>query len=263
MPHVEANGIRLYYEESGDGPPVLLIAGLAANRLSWGQALPALQQRHRCIVLDNRGTGRSDVPPGPYTIDQMADDAAALIEALGIGPIDCVGRSLGSSVLQSLLINHQDSVRRAVLVSAFPSYTELQHRWLDALLFMRERGLDEVAAGVIGMPWVFTARLLADHERAFQAAQLARANPEPTSAEGFTAQATAIRAYDSRARLPEVRTPCLVLVGGEDVLTPPAQSIEIASLVPDSKLIVLPRGGHSVTLEYSEDVVAAIEGFLT
>ena len=269
MPHVELNGIRLYYEadetaggDGGERPPLLLLAGLGASRLRWTPALPLLREHFRCIVCDHRGTGRSDVPPGPYPIDQLGDDAAALVEHLGLGPLDCLGWSLGGSVLQSLLIRHPEAVQRAVLVSAFPSYTRLQQSWLDAVIALRQTDLDEVARVIIGMPWGATGRALADHERAFAAAELATQAPEPTSFEGFIAQAEGLRVYDSRLRLGEVSRPCLVLVGAEDVLTPPQQSIEIVEGIPGAKLVVLPRGGHSMVLEYTADVLTEVRAFL-
>jgi 3-oxoadipate enol-lactonase len=262
MPHLTVNGVRLCYEEQGSGPPLLLISGLGANRLSWALAAPLLKDSYRCITFDNRGTGQSDVPPGPYTIDQMADDTAALIDALGIAPVAVVGWSMGGSILQSLLINHGPKLRRAVLLSTLPSYTELQHRWLDAGLTLRRAGVDPLVVGISGMPWGMTARALSDHHKAFAAAQLAAKNPYPTSLAGFEAQAQAIRVYDSRPRLPEVTTPTMVLVGAEDVLTPVHQSVEIAELIPNARLKVLPRGGHGMAAEYVDDTVAAIRAFL-
>ena len=116
MPYVNNNGVNIHYHVEGDGPPLLLIAGLGGNRLRWATVLPTLRERHRCIIFDNRGTGRSDVPPGPYTIDQMGDDAAALIDLLGVGPVDCVGVSLGSSILQSLLIQHPEQSGKVELL---------------------------------------------------------------------------------------------------------------------------------------------------
>jgi pimeloyl-ACP methyl ester carboxylesterase len=261
MPHVELNGIRLYYEadEENGRPPLLLLAGLGANRMRWTPALPLLREHFR---YDNRGTGRSDVPEGPYPIDQLGDDAAALIEHLGLGPLDCMGWSLGGSVLQSLLIRHPEALKRAVLVSAFPSYTRLQHAWLDALIALRRADVGDVARAVIGMPWGATARGLMNHERAFEAAELASKAPEQTSLEGFLAQAEGLRVYDSRPDLHQVRTPTTVLVGAEDILTPPSQSIEIAERIPGARLVVLPRGSHSMMLEYTPDVVAAVKAFL-
>lgn len=262
MPHLTVNGARIFYDGQGSGPPLLLISGLGANRLSWAPVVPLLKDSFRCITFDNRGVGQSDVPPGPYTIDQMADDTAALIDALGIAPVAAVGWSMGGSILQSLLINHGERLRRAVLLSTLPSYTGLQHGWLDAGLALRRAGVDPLAVGISGMPWAFTPRMLADHPRALAAAQLGATNPYPTSLAGFEAQAQAIRVYDARPRLPEVTTPTLVLVGAEDVLTPVHQSVEIAELIPGARLTVLPRGGHAMAIEYLEDTVAAIRAFL-
>jgi pimeloyl-ACP methyl ester carboxylesterase len=263
MPTVSSNGISLYYEEQGTGPPVVLVSGLGASHLSWAAALPILKERFRCITPDNRGTGRSDTPPGPYTIDAMADDTAGLISHLGVAPVRVVGWSLGGSVVQSLLINHGDLIDRAVLVAALPSYTALQHAWLDASLALRQSDASDVAKAAYGMPWVFGPRHLSDHQAAFDALRLVGADPHPTSLEAFKAQAVAIRTYDSRAQLPGVDTPTLILVGAEDVLTPVAQSVEMAALIPNATLTVLPRGGHGLVIEYMEDTLREIIGFLS
>jgi 3-oxoadipate enol-lactonase len=262
MSSVTVNGLSLWYEEAGEGPPLLLISGLGANRLSWAPVLPLLTDAFRCITVDNRGTGQSDVPPGPYTIDMLGDDMAALIDALGLAPVSVVGWSMGGSVLQSILINHPGQVRRAVLLSTLPSYTGIQHRWLDALLTLRRAGGDPLAIGVLGMPWAFTPRMLANHPRTMKAAELAAQNPYPTSLAGYEAQAEAVRTYDSRPRLPEITTPTLVLVGAEDVLTPVHQAVELAALIPDARLTVLSRGGHAMVIEYPDDTIYALRGFL-
>ncbi len=262
MPRISVNGINLHYEEAGSGPPLLLISGLGANRLSWVPVVPLLSDAFRCITFDNRGTGQSDVPSGPYTIDEMADDAAALIDALGTGPVAAVGWSMGGSILQSMLINHGDKLRRAVLLSTLPSYTDLQHGWLDALLTLRRANVDPLVLGIIGMPWGMSPRILSNHTTAYAGAKLGTQNPYPTSLAGYEAQAQAIRIYDSRPRLPEVTTPTMVLVGAEDVLTPVHQSVEIASLIPNAHLTVLPRGGHGMAIEYVDDTVRAIREFL-
>lgn len=263
MPTAKLNGISLYYEEQGTGPPVVLVSGLGASHLSWATALPLLRERFRCITPDNRGTGLSDAPPGPYTIDVMADDIAGLISHLGVAPVPVVGWSLGGSVVQSLLINHRDLIDRAVMVAAFPSYTQLQHAWLDASLALRESDAPDVAKAAFGMPWVFGPRHLFDHQAAFEGLRLVGSDPHPTSLEAFQAQAAAIRSYDSRAQLSGVTTPTLILVGAEDVLTPVAQSVEMAALIPDATLIVLPRGGHGVVIEYMEETLREITRFLS
>jgi 3-oxoadipate enol-lactonase len=262
MATAHVNGIRVHYEVEGSGPPLFLISGLGQNSSAWLAMLPMLRERFACITFDNRGTGRSDTPPGPYTIDQMADDAAALIEHLKAGPVRAVGWSLGGSVLQSMLIRHRDKLDRAVLLSAFPSYTELQHRWLDCLIALQHSAIEPLALAAFRTAWVFTPRWLSDHTAAMATAKLALQDPYPTSIEGFEAQAHGLRRYDARPALHTVSTPTLVLVGAEDILTPVEQSAEIARLIPGARLQVLPRGGHGMALEYTSDTVRAIVAFL-
>jgi 3-oxoadipate enol-lactonase len=261
MPHVEVNGFSMYYEEQGEGPPLLFIAGLGAHSGSWVLVTPAFAKQFRCIAFDNRGAGRSAVPAGPWAIEQMADDTAGLLDALGIESADCIGVSLGSSVLQALCYRHPAKVRRAAMVAAFPSYTPLQSAWLDSILAMRRAGVDGDTIALSGMPWVFTPRLMAQHPQALKFAELRKQDAYPISNEGFEAQAAAIRVFDSRPRLPEVQAEVLVLTGAEDVLTPVHQAIEIASLIPNAHLKVLPRGGHGMTAEYMDDVIRAIRDF--
>lgn len=262
MPTAHVNGTDLYYEVTGDGPPLLLVSGLGLNSLVWAPVVAELSSSFTCITVDNRGTGRSATPPGPYAIDEMADDLAGLLREVDLGAVSVVGWSLGGSVAQSLLIRHGDLLARVVLLSALPCYTPLQHAWLDAGLVVRRQGLSPVSIALNGMAWSYTPRLLADHGRALAQAELAARNPYPTSLEGFEAQAAGLRRYDSRGDLPAVRTPVLVLVGAEDVLTPPAQSVEMAELIPSARLQVLPRGGHAMVLEYPTDTLAAILDFL-
>ena len=262
MPKAEVNGITLHYETEGDGPPLLLIMGLGGNRLGMAPVVPALSDAYRCITFDNRGTGESDVPLGPYTIDEMADDAAGLIEHLDLGPVCAVGWSLGGCVLQSLLIRHGDKLDAAVLLSTLPTYTDVQQSWLDGMLALRAAGADPLILNTALLPWAFTPHALHDHAKTREMLELMGSDPMPTSNAGYAAQAQAIRTYDARPDLHNVATPTMILVGAEDVLTPPSQSIEMQERIPGSKLVVLPRGSHGMLLEYMDVVVAEMRGFL-
>jgi 3-oxoadipate enol-lactonase len=252
----------LYYEERGDGPPLLFLPGLGRNLGSWATVTPYFERHWRCLVFDQRGTGRSSVPAGPYSIEQMADDASALLDTLAVDAATCVGVSMGASVLQSLASRHPARVSRAVLVSAFPNYSPVQHAWLDAILALRRAGVEPLASSIATMPWVFTPRVLASHADAARFAQLSLEDPYPTRPAGFEAQAAAVRAFDSLPGLSRVTAPTLVLVGAEDVLTPVEQSIQIAEAIPGAKLQVLARGGHAMVAEYPDDVVRAIRAFI-
>jgi len=256
------NGVELAYEIGGSGPTLVLISGLGQNSLAWAGVVGAFRQHFRTLVFDNRGTGQSEVPPGPWTIDDMADDAAALIAHLDLGPAAVVGWSLGGSVLQSLLIRHGASLRAGVLLNALPNYTTVQHRWLDAQLALRRSGVTPEAVATMTLPWALSPLILSDHARTAALVDAMVRNPWPTSIEGYSAQAEAIRVYDSTPGLPDVRTPTLVLVGAEDILTPIAQSQQIASLIPGAELVVLGKGGHSMVLDYPHEVTRTIIGWL-
>lgn len=258
----EVNGVSLHYDVQGTGAPLLLITGLGQHSGVWAGVLPVLSENFTCITFDNRGTGRSSVPDAAWSIDDMGDDTAALLEHLDVGPVHALGWSLGGSVLQSLLVRHGDRLRRAVLLSAFPSYTGVQDAWLDTALVLRRSGADPVTMAISGMPWGFTPRALSDHAATLTQAELLRADPYPTSYEGFARQAAGLRVFDSRPGLPSASTPTLVLTGAEDVLTPVSQAVEMASLLAQATLQVLPRGGHGMLLEYPDDVLRAVQRFL-
>ncbi|WP_131104571.1 alpha/beta fold hydrolase [Ornithinimicrobium sufpigmenti] len=256
--------VELHHDIQGEGPPLLLIAGLGLSSGAWATVAPALAQSYTVITVDNRGTGRSPVPEGPYTIDGMADDIAALLRSLDLGPVSAVGWSLGGSLLQSLLINHGELIDKAVLLNAFPSYTKVQDAWLDAGLILRQSGLEPAALAVQGLAWALTPRALTNHEALYETQRMAaEMDPHPTSYEGYAGQAAGLRVYDSREQLPTVTNKVLVLAGAEDTLTPPWQSVEMAELIPNAHLQILPRGNHGMILEYPDDTLAAITAFLS
>src|SRR5437763_308022 len=112
--------IDLYYDEQGSGDPLLLVMGLAADSAAWMFQVPDFARHHRTIVFDNRGVGRSAKPPGPYTIHEMADDTAGLLDALGIKRAHVVGVSMGGMIAQELALRHPGLVRGLVLACTYP-----------------------------------------------------------------------------------------------------------------------------------------------
>src|SRR5436309_288829 len=119
MPHTTSAGARIYWEEGREGrerrDPLLLIMGLGATLEWWHRIRPVLAARFRTILFDNRGVGRSDVPPAPYSIEQMADDAAAVLDAAGATRAHVVGMSMGGCIAQELVLRHPARVRTLVL----------------------------------------------------------------------------------------------------------------------------------------------------
>ena len=120
MSTARVGSLDLYYEEHGSGPPLLLVMGLAADSTAWMFQVPDFEKHFRTIVFDNRGVGRSAKPPGPYTIHEMADDAAGLLNALEIRRAHVVGVSMGGMIAQELALRHPEHVQSLVLACTFP-----------------------------------------------------------------------------------------------------------------------------------------------
>src|SRR5271168_389948 len=115
MPFVENQGAKIHWDEQGQGPPVLLIMGLGYPSCMWHRTQPVLAEQYQTIALDNRGVGRSDVPPGPYPIALMASDAAAVLDAAGIESAHVFGVSMGGMIAQEFTLQYPARVRSLVL----------------------------------------------------------------------------------------------------------------------------------------------------
>src|SRR5947207_3139197 len=118
MPTVRVNGVRLFYESSGTGEPLLLIPGFACDHSIWGKVAPLLSAKHRVVSFDNRGMGESSGLEGPCSIREMADDLARLLDELGIKRADVAGHSMGGMIAQELVLAYPDRVRSLLLLAS-------------------------------------------------------------------------------------------------------------------------------------------------
>ena len=263
MPLIEANGVDLYYEETGDGPPLLLVPGLGGNTLGWDPLPAALAERFRVIAFDNRGAGRSAAPPGPYTMRQLAGDAAALLDRLGGGRAHVVGLSMGGMIGQELALARPELVDRLVLYATYARPRPAVHGpWLTAWAEARAREMDPVQLSLWLMPWFMTPAFIRDYDQVEAALALWTSDPYPAPAHGIAAQAAACMAHDALDRLPAIAAPTLALVGPDDIVTPVSCSRELVERIPGARLQVLERGGHVPHWEYPEAVAAALLAFL-
>jgi 3-oxoadipate enol-lactonase len=270
MPTAQVNGVDLYYEVQGSGEPVLLIMGFTAHSMLWMMQVPALAQRFQVITFDNRGAGRSAVPPGPYTTRQMADDAAALLDHLGIARAHVVGWSMGGMIAQELALAYPQKVNRLVLLASLARAEQYADAWLrymeQAAQLVGAGSLDRAGFALNTMPWLYTASFMTRPEMVAMALQQTLADPYPATPAGVAAQAEACRRHlfgDALDRLKGITAPTLVLVGAEDILTPPAYSRAMAERIPGARLQVLERGGHGMPIEYPQEVNAALLAFLS
>jgi len=252
VPIVEAaDGTRLHYSVSGrrDGEPVLMIQGLGADSRGWIRQRLAFAARHRVIVFDNRGVGRSDRPPGPYDLEVMATDALTVLDAAGYADAHIMGASMGGVISQIIAVRHPERVRSLILACTacrqLPWRRELLVEWAEVAERDGMGGFTTFA-----VRWVIGPRSL---RRFLPALGLIGTLAKNLTADSFLAQVQAILATDDDVRfeLRGIRVPTLVLVGSQDILTPLGDSEEIADLIPGAELAVIGGGAHGFMFEHA------------
>jgi 3-oxoadipate enol-lactonase len=246
-----SDGIRLHYEVLGraSAPAVLMIQGLGADKHGWDMQRFVLAGRYRVVALDNRGAGRSDKPFGNYTLEQMADDAIAVLDQAGIQTAHVVGASMGGAIAQLVALKHQHRVRSLTLACTacrnHPWRRELIEGWATQAT---ERGMGAMTREAAR--WVIGPRSFRRLVPAFGwLGPLAMGRP----AHAFTAQVRAILATDESMadQLAAITVPALVMVGNQDILTPRGDSEELAERLPNAELVVISGAAHGFMVEHA------------
>lgn len=226
MPYFRNGDIRLRYRIDGGSPPVLVIGGHMQPLGSWALQVKDLKRHFQVVRFDNRGTGFSDAPAGPYTMEQMAEDAAALLDHLRIRRAHVVGVSMGGMIAQHLALLHPERVNRMVLISTNAGFTRPE--FLEVLRWL---------------------------------ARSPAADRWPLR--GFMGQLGAIAEHDTRKRLKKIEAPTLVMAGRNDSLTPVRYAEELAGGIPGAELAVVPGTAHLMIVQRWRDVNRRVIDFLT
>jgi len=260
---VHVHGVRLHVEDTGgSGPPVVFSHGLLLSSRLWDEQIAALRGSYRCIAYDHRGQGRSEVPRDRCIgMDQLAADAAALVEGLGAAPCHFVGLSMGGFVGLRLAARRPELLRSLTLLetSADPEPPENVPRYRLLNLVARWLGPWAVASKV--MPILFGRTFLTDPARASDRAAW-RARVAANRHDIWRAVNGVLERDSVHGELAAVRAPTLVLVGEEDVATVPAKAERIAAGVAGARLVRIPGAGHSSPVEQPQAVTAELRGFL-
>jgi pimeloyl-ACP methyl ester carboxylesterase len=238
MPYADVNGLALYYEQHGDGPPlVLLHGGLLTLELSFGTTIPVLAQRHRVIAVELQGHGRTADIDRSMTFEHLAADVVALLDHLSIERTDVFGFSLGGLTTYQLLVEHAGRIRRAVVASAD---------------FRNRRGGER-----------YPERLPTEADFAAMRAAYAAVAPDPAHFDAFAEKTVALMQRSrgwSDDQLRSVEPPVLVLIGDTDFILVP-DAAEAAELLPHGQLAVLPGTTH-IDMTRNELVALVVDAFL-
>jgi aminoacrylate hydrolase len=260
MPTLSIGDAELYYETVGRGEPLMLVPGLSGRGSFWANQVKEFSREFGVIVHDHRGTGRSTHSRIRYSVEQMADDALRLMDALGVDSAHLVGHSTGGAIGQVIALEHPRRLRSLVLSATWagpdPYFRRLFESRKGVLLSQGVEAYVRASALFMSPPaWISANDALLDEQHK---AALAEAAPVEVTA----SRIDAILRHDRRARLNAIGVPTLVVVAQDDMITPRFYSDELASRVPGAKLVVLDSGGHGVPTTGAAAYNRAVGAFL-
>lgn len=259
MAYLENQGARIYWDQQGEGDPILLIMGLAYPSCMWFRTRPVLSKRFRTVAFDNRGIGNSDVPPGPYPISLMASDAAAVLDAAKVESAHVFGVSMGGMIAQEFALQYRERVRSLILGCTAAGGPAAVRAEQDAIQMLMARDkMSPEQAFEAPVPFIYdsaTPRERIDEDLALRRPWL----PRP---EGYTAQLQGILAWEGYSRLPAITAPTLVIHGESDRLVPPGNGKLIADQIPGAKLVMIPHASHLFLTDQTETAHRVVLQFL-
>jgi pimeloyl-ACP methyl ester carboxylesterase len=260
VPEATVHGLTLHYDVFGqpDADPILLICGTGQRSFTWQLfQVPALNAAgYRVVTFENRGIPPSDCPPAPYSVKEMAEDAAGLIEELGLAPCRVAGLSLGAMITQELALAHPELVRCAVPMGTIGRQSTFGKYLTQAWVEESEAGVERnrIAEAVDGAFAVFSAHAIADDDRMQQYFDFALQMPRWENP-GRLGQHMADRTYDDRlGDLAGIRVPCMVMAFELDMLTTAPLCKEVADAIPGCEYVEIPACGHAGPLEKPDEV---------
>jgi pimeloyl-ACP methyl ester carboxylesterase len=257
VPHAAApDGIRIAYQTSGAGAPLLLLSGQASSHRWWTRVRADFDAYRRVVTLDYRGTGDSDAPPGPYTAQGFAEDAIAVLDDLGIERADVYGTSMGGRVAQWIAVRHPHRVRRLVLGCTSPGGTHAVERSTAVRKALADP--DPAAARRALLDLMYSPEWLAR-------------NPGPYWTLGDPSMSRHARhqhllasnGHDAWDVLPRITAPTLVLHGDQDELNPTANAPLLAGRIPGARLCLVAGARHAYFEERHEEAAEVVREFLT
>lgn len=264
MPEIKIDGGTLFVEMAGDGPPLVMLAGLASDCLSWEPIKPFLAERFRLIMPDNRGAGRTTLPYDGVTLPRMAADVLAVLDALGIERAPVLGHSMGGLIALDAAAAAPGRLGPLVLTASAPLPNARNMAVFDSLIALRQNGVSPQLWLPVLFTWLFRKSWFAQPGAVEEAIRLALAHPYPQSDAAFTAQIEAVRAYRPPAALKDLRARVLAVLGNEDLLFAPQAALDALARYPGFELShrFVEDAGHSLHWDQPEAVASAVTAFL-
>jgi 3-oxoadipate enol-lactonase len=247
--------VSLHHRLEGGGARTLVLSGSVGTTLElWDGNVSALSSQYRLLRYDHRGHGRSPVPPGPYTVEDLAEDVLELLDELGLERVSFCGLSLGGAVGMALAVRAPERLERLILCCTSARFGEPE-TWVERARTVRAAGLEAITDAVLER-WFTPAFRAARPEVVARFREQFVATPR----EGYAACCDALARWDARENLGSIAVPTLAIAAADDPATPPEQLALIASGIPDAELVVLADAAHLVNVEQPEAFASATLG---
>ena len=255
MPKADINGIKLNYEVTGDGEPVILITGFAGTTAFWNNTVPLLSDNYKVITLDNRGVGSTKYN-GKFTIEAMADDVIALMDHLSIFDAHIVGWSMGTTISHRIALKYPERVSTLTFISPYAKRPARSSYIMNTAIQMVKEGADFDHFSRILNSFCFSEDVFFDKEKKGSKIKL----PAKMDIRGIEDQMKALDVYDGRWDMNKIQFNTLVIHGTKDIMVPPWIGEIIADTIPSSKLVMVPKAGHII---HPSDYIAVLKEHLS
>ncbi|RMG99940.1 MAG: alpha/beta fold hydrolase [Chloroflexi bacterium] len=257
MPHKQVNGVSLYYEVHGEGEPLLLLHGLGSSVRDWERQIPVFSRYYQVIGIDMRGHGRSDKPPGPYTVSLFAQDTAALLRALQLPPAHIIGISMGGMIAFQLAVDTPELVRSLVIVNSGPEL--IPKTWREKLMVWQRLFIIRLL-GMRRMGEFLAPRLFPRPDQAEERAELIARWAE-NDKQAYLAAMRALIGWSVADHLDKITCPVLVLAADGDY-TPVSDKEAYVARLPNARLQVIADSRHATPIDQTELFNTAVLQFL-
>lgn len=268
MPKLKSNQIEIYYEIHGSGQPLVLIAGVGYGAWFWHKLVQELKADFQVIIFDNRGSGQSDQPVGPYTVPMLAADTAGLLDALELEGTAVMGHSLGGFIAQELIVSRPELVGKLILASTNHGGMQVIPITPEAMEVLTNREGDPVALIKRGIEIACAPGFGEMHPEVVKELMDYRfTNPvPPPQYQAQIAAGAGTAAYSADVvdqRMLSIQVPTLILFGEHDRVVPPGNAELMADKIPDARVEILPHTGHMFPIEDPQATAAILREFLS
>ncbi|WP_133131341.1 alpha/beta fold hydrolase [Legionella yabuuchiae] len=261
MTHTKINDIEMYYETHGKGEPIVFISGFSADHTLWREVTDFFKKKYQVVLFDNRGAGRTEVPEGDYSIEQMADDVAALCSHLGLTKANFVGNSMGGFILQSLMKRHHKLIKTAVISNSASTINSCYKIYLASHLEFLKANAPMEALAKASCSWVYSYQFLSKKDVFQKLVQFELDNPYPFTIKGYEGQYAALQSFNSESWLSTIEIPTLVIGSDQDLIFRESLIKALSVNLPKASYFGFKECGHLPPLEYPEAFYELVQNF--